>query len=145
MARRKKTTKMVSRDSVTLNSVFTGIANAIREKAETSDPIFPRNMGNAIRGLRRVAEASLPESSLPAIFQDIANAIRACGITGTMTATQLSDKIGDIVPYQKTKVTYTQASGLPDWEDVITGEIAGTSTSPYYTSQIPNAGDIETV
>ena len=144
MARRKKeTTKMVARDAVTLNSLFTGIANAIRTKTETSDPISPRNMGNAIRELRRVAEASLPESSLPAIFQDIANAIRACGITGTMTATQISEKIGDIVPYKKTKVTYTQESGLPDWEGVIEGEIAGTSSSP--TSQIPNVNQAKTI
>lgn len=97
MARRKKTTKAVARDMVTLDSVFTGIANAIRAKAETSDPIYPRNMGNAIRGIKNVTEASLPESNLPAIFQDIANAIRACGIAGTMTASQMAGKIGDIV------------------------------------------------
>lgn len=87
MARMKKTAKAVARDNVTLNSVFTGIANAIREKAETSDPISPRNMGNAIRGIWRVEEAELPEPNLPAIFQDIANAIRSCGVSGTMTVT----------------------------------------------------------
>ena len=98
MARRKKkTTKTVARDNVTLDSVFTGIANAIREKAETSDPISPRNMGNAIRNLKGITEASLPEATLPAVFTDIANAIRACGITGTMTANQMATKIGDIV------------------------------------------------
>ena len=68
MARRKKQTTKQARGAVTLNSLFTEIANAIRTKAETSDPISPRNMGNAIRELRRVVEASLPESSLPAIF-----------------------------------------------------------------------------
>jgi hypothetical protein len=96
MARKKKQTTKSTRDAVTLDSVFTGIANAIRAKTGGSDPISPRNMGNAIRGLKGVAEASLPESSLPAILQDIANAIRACGITGTMTATQMASKIGDI-------------------------------------------------
>lgn len=35
MARKNKTTKAVARDSVTLNSVFTGIANAIRERGAT--------------------------------------------------------------------------------------------------------------
>lgn len=86
MAKRKKTTKAVARDSVTLNSVFTGIANAIREKTGGSDTITPRNMGNAVRGIKGVTEASLPEANLPAVLQDIADAIRACGITGTMTA-----------------------------------------------------------
>ena len=87
MARlKKKTTKAIARDTVTLNSVFTGIANAIREKTGGSDPISPRNMGNAIRSIKSVTEASLPEANLPAVFTDIANAIRACGITGTMTA-----------------------------------------------------------
>ena len=86
MARRKKkTAKVVARDPVTLDSVFTDIANAIRGKTSSSDPISPRNMGNAIRGIKGVTEASLPEFSLPAIFQDIADAIRACGVSGTIT------------------------------------------------------------
>ena len=97
MARKKKQTTKSTRDSATLDSVFTGIANAIRAKTGGSDPISPRNMGNAIRGIKDVTEASLPESNLPAIFQDIANAIRACGIAGTMTASQMAGKIGDIV------------------------------------------------
>lgn len=37
-----------------------------------------------------------------------------------------------------TVVTYTQASGLADWSSEIFGEIVGTSSMPYYTSQIPN-------
>ena len=96
MARKKKTAK-TARDAVTLSSVFTGIANAIRTKGETSDPISPRNMGNAIRNLKGITAASLPDANLPAVFTDIANAIRACGITGTMTASQMAGKIGDIV------------------------------------------------
>ena len=107
MARKKKTAKAVARDNVTLDSVFTGIANAIRAKSGGSDPISPRNMGNAIRAIKSISAASLPVADLSAVLQDIANAIRACGITGTMTATQLSEKIGDIVPYLKTKATYT--------------------------------------
>ena len=97
MTRKKKQTTKSTRDSVTLDSVFTGIANAIREKTGGSDTITPRNMGNAIRGIKGVTEASLPEANLPSVFQDIANAIRACGITGTMTASQMAGKIGDIV------------------------------------------------
>lgn len=134
MARKKRTTKQVSRDVVTLNSVFTDIANAIRAKAETSNPISPRNMGNAIRGIKSITEASLPEANLPSVFQDIADAIRACGITGTMTASQMASKISDIVLPQPTRVTYTQASELSDWSYDIVGEIAGSSTDPYYTS-----------
>ena len=68
MARRKKSAKMETRDSVTLNSVFTGIANAIREKTGGSDSISPRNMGNAIRGIKGLEESSLPESNLSAVF-----------------------------------------------------------------------------
>ena len=33
-----------------------------------------------------------------------------------------------------TKVKYTSESGLSDWEGMITGAIAGTSSTPYYTS-----------
>lgn len=119
---------------MTLDSVFTYIANAIRAKTGGSDPISPRNMGNAIRGIKGVTEASLPESNLPSVFTDIANAIRACGITGTMTASQMASKISDIVLPQTTRVTYTQASELSDWSYDIVGEIAGSSTDPYYTS-----------
>lgn len=97
MAKKKKTAKVVARDTVTLDSVFTGIADAIRAKTGGFDQISPRNMGNAIRGIKGVTEASLPEANLPAVFQDIANAIRACGITGTITASQMAGKIGDIV------------------------------------------------
>ena len=93
MARKKKTTKSVARDTVTLNSVFTGIANAIRGKTGGSDPIYPRNMGNAIRSIKNVTEASLPEANLPSVFQDIADAIRACGITGTMSPGNMATEI----------------------------------------------------
>jgi len=37
-----------------------------------------------------------------------------------------------------TYVTYTEESGLPDWWGEIKGEISGSSSSPYYTTQIPN-------
>lgn len=110
MKRKTKTTKKTAtksaRDVATLNSVFTDIANAIREKGGTSDPISPVNMGNAIRSLKGISAASLPASNLPAIFQDIANAIRACGATGTMTATQMALKVSDILIHP-TRVTYT--------------------------------------
>lgn len=111
MKRKTKTTKKTAarsaRDVVTLHSVFTDIANAIRTKGETSDPISPVSMGNAIRSLKDISAASLPASNLPAIFQDIANAIRACGATGTMTVSQMAGKVGDIVLPQPTRVTYT--------------------------------------
>ena len=38
----------------------------------------------------------------------------------------------------ETLVKYTTASGLEDWIGLITGNIAGISSSPYYTTQIPN-------
>ena len=37
-----------------------------------------------------------------------------------------------------TRVKYTLFSGLPDWESDIVGSISGRSSSPYYTTQIPN-------
>ena len=42
-------------------------------------------------------------------------------------------------------MTYVESSGLPAWEGVITGEIAGTSSFPYYTSQIPNVDQAQTI
>lgn len=147
MARRtKKAANMETRDSVTLNSVFTGIANAIREKTGGSDTITPRNMGNAIRGIKGVTEASLPESSLPAVFQDIANAIRACGITGTMTASQMAGKIGDIVVFNPatTKVKYTSQSGLPNWEGNVVGELTSSSIPNKYSSETVDIGNTVT-
>lgn len=49
------------------------------------------------------------------------------------------------VDERKTIVTYTQDSGLPQWEGMIVGEIAGTIEEPYYTSQIPNVQYAETI
>lgn len=52
-------------------------------------------------------------------------------------------KVTDIVPPQKTTVTYTEASGLSDWSGHISGEIAGIDSNP--TSQIPNIMYAETI
>ena len=52
----KKKTIEKTRDAVTLSSVLSGIADAIREKTGTSDPIYPVNMGNAIRGMKGITE-----------------------------------------------------------------------------------------
>ena len=144
MARKKRTTKQVSRDVVTLDSVFTGIANAIRAKAETSDPIYPRNMGNAIRAIKNIQATSLPEANLPAVLTDIANAIRACGVSGTMTISQMIDNI-ELLSYSPTTVSYTQASGLSDWSEYTSNTISGSSSSPYYTTQIPNVQNAQTI
>ena len=38
----------------------------------------------------------------------------------------------------ETLVKYTAASGLEDWIGNISGTIAGTGSTPYYTTQIPN-------
>ena len=124
--RRRTSSNGETRDvAMPLNTVFTDIADAIRLKTSGSDPIHPVNMGNAIRAIKNVESASLPESNLPAIFQDIADAIRSCGVSGTMTATQMALKVADIVLPRPTRVTYTQASGLSDWSGDISGEIAG--------------------
>jgi hypothetical protein len=40
--------------------------------------------------------------------------------------------------HPETRVKYTQASGLANWEGDISGSLSGTSKSPYKTSQIPN-------
>ena len=57
-----------------------------------------------------------------------------------MIPAEMPTKILSIVNENaKTKVKYTQESGLPDWEGVITGTLTGdTLNSPYYTIQIPN-------
>lgn len=123
MARRKKTTKS-ARDVVTLNSVFTGIANAIRAKTGGSDPISPRNMGNAIRGIMGVTEASLPEANLPAVFQDIANAIRAIGGSGTMTPAQMPSLLQGLFDHSDTRFTLSNGT-------VESYEISGTLTDEW--------------
>lgn len=51
----------------------------------------------------------------------------------------MAEKIGDIVVFNPatTKVKYTSASGLPDWEGNIVGELT--------SSSIPNKDSSETV
>ena len=143
MARRKKkTTKAVARDTVTLNSVFTGIANAIREKTGGSDPISPRNMGNAIRAIKNVSAASLPDADLPLVFQDIADAIRAIGGSGTMTPAQMPSLLQGLGGHPETRVKYKNnntatfnISGvlayndITDMDDVVEIDIGNTVTS----------------
>lgn len=64
------------------------------------------------------------------MFQSIADVIREAGVSGTMTPAEMPAKIRSIVTEdQKTKVSYTQASGLSDWEGVITGTISGSYPS----------------
>ena len=51
-----------------------------------------------------------------------------------MTGLQMATKIGEITMAVPTVVSYVETSGLSDWSDDISGSIAGTSSSPYYTS-----------
>ena len=44
-----------------------------------------------------------------------------------------------------TYVTYTEESGLGYWSGEIRGEISGSSSSPYYTTQIPNIEYAKTI
>ena len=44
-----------------------------------------------------------------------------------------------------TYVQYTEASGLSDWSGLITDNIVGTSSSPYYTTQIANVNSAKTI
>lgn len=81
----------------TLAGTFTNIADAIRAKSGSSSLINPLNMGNEIRDLKDLTPASTPQSNLSAVFQDVANAIRECGVTGTMTPLEMPTKIGSIV------------------------------------------------
>ena len=124
--------------------MFTSIANAIRSTSGTSSSIAPRNMGNAIRAIKSIQAASLPEANLPAVFTDIANAIRACGVSGTMTISQMIENI-PMLAYSPTTVSYTQASGLSNWSGYTSDTIEGSSTSPYYTTQIPNVQNAQTI
>jgi hypothetical protein len=84
-------------------------------------------MGNAIRAIKNVSAASLPAANLPSVLQDIANAIRACGITGTMTATQMASKIGEItIGGVPTKTIFYFSNGTT-LESEITGELTSSS------------------
>jgi hypothetical protein len=61
-------------------------------------------------------------------------------ITGTMTLGGSGSS-----SHPETRVKYTQASGLADWEGDIVGEIVGQGSSPWYTTQIPNIQYANTV
>lgn len=84
--------------------VFLDIAQAIRDKGQRSDEINPLDMGNAIRGLCGIEEMELPEANLPDVFQDIADAIRECGVLGTMTPLDMPEKISQIVVGHKLEI-----------------------------------------
>lgn len=81
----------------TLTGTFTNIADAIRAKSGSSSLINPLNMGNEIRDLKDLTPSAIPQSNLSAVFQDVADAIRECGVSGTMTPIEMPTKIGDIV------------------------------------------------
>lgn len=81
----------------TLTNVFSDIADAIRAKSGSSSLINPLNMGNEIRDLKDLTPSAIPQSNLSAVFQDVADAIRECGVSGTMTPIEMPTKIGDIV------------------------------------------------
>lgn len=55
----------------------------------------PYEMGNAIRGIKSLAPID-PQGTLNSIFQDMAEAVRSCGILGTMTPLQIPEKIYQI-------------------------------------------------
>ena len=130
MARRKKkTTKAVARDASELETLFTNIANAIREQGATGT-MRPTEMAAKLRTACGIEGVARVNSDLASVFQSIANVIRLAGVSGTMTPAEMPAKIRSIVTEdQKTKVSYTQASGLPDWEGVITGTISGSFPS----------------
>ena len=75
-----------------LTTLFTNIANAIRSKSGTSSHLLPREMGNVIRSIKNVPSTS-QQGTLNGIFQDMADAIRACGVSGSMTPMQIPDKV----------------------------------------------------
>jgi hypothetical protein len=75
-----------------LTGLFTSIANAIRSKSGTSSSLMPREMGNVIRSIKNVPQTP-QQGTLNGIFQDMADAIRACGVAGTMTPMQIPDKV----------------------------------------------------
>lgn len=75
-----------------LTTLFTNIANAIRSKSGTSAKMLPKEMGNVIRSIKNVPYTS-QQGTLNGIFQDMADAIRACGVSGKMTPMQIPDKV----------------------------------------------------
>lgn len=75
-----------------LTTLFTNIANSIRTRSGVSGSMYPRQMGNRIRSIRNVPSAA-EQTTLNGILSDIAVAIRACGVSGTMTPSQMADKV----------------------------------------------------
>ena len=55
----------------------------------------------------------------------------------TMHIQNLFTRAGTLILKEPTRVKYTATSGLADWESNIQGELAGRSSPPYYTTQIP--------
>lgn len=76
-----------------VNQVFTDMADAIRERTGNEAAILPEDMGNEIRSLVEIELAETPERTLPAVFQDVADALRSGGALGTITPTEMPVKI----------------------------------------------------
>jgi hypothetical protein len=97
MAKRKSIVKTNRGDKPpSLKQVFVDIANSIRYLSGESDTIAPWDMGNYIRSIAYFDLENEPEHTLPAIFKDIADSIRLCGVEGTMTPPQMETKIRSI-------------------------------------------------
>lgn len=55
----------------------------------------PYEMGNAIRSIKGLSSLD-PQGTLNNIFQDMAEAVRACGVLGIMSPLQIPEKIYQI-------------------------------------------------
>ena len=83
--------------SYDLDDVFSDIADAIKEKSGISTSMYPYEMGNRIRDIKDIDPQEVsPSAKLVDVFQDMATAVRACGVLGLMTPLQIPEKIYQI-------------------------------------------------
>lgn len=66
-------------------------------------------------------------------------------MSDTMHIENLYTRLALVGGRELTHVKYTRESGLPDWIGYISGTIGGRNSSPYCTTQIPNADQAETI
>lgn len=96
-----------------LHDFFLDLANAIRTKEGSTEPIYPRDMARRVAALGGATIDTAPRKTLKATLVDIANAIRVVeGSSGLINPQDMSERIMLFVtmkPY--TEVEYIESTG----------------------------------
>lgn len=96
-----------------LHDFFLDLANAIRTREGSTEPIYPRDMARRVAALGGATIDTAPRKTLKATLVDIANAIRVIeGSSGLINPQNMSDRIMAIVsikPYLE--VEYIESTG----------------------------------